>query len=51
MAISGLPPERYTGQIEWETLLFFAGLFILRYLVCIRDKVAPDHQVRVSHTI
>jgi Na+/H+ antiporter NhaD/arsenite permease-like protein len=29
VAISGLSAERYMGQIEWETLLFFAGLFIL----------------------
>ena len=29
VAISGLPPEKYLEEIEWETLLFFAGLFIL----------------------
>lgn len=29
VAISGLAPERYMAEIEWETLLFFSGLFIL----------------------
>lgn len=29
VAISGLRPETYLEDIEWETLLFFAGLFIL----------------------
>lgn len=29
VAISGLSPETYMEEIEWETLLFFAGLFIL----------------------
>ena len=29
VAISGLSPETYLEEIEWETLLFFAGLFIL----------------------
>lgn len=27
--ISGLQPQSYLAEIEWETLLFFAGLFIL----------------------
>ncbi len=29
VAISGLEPQTYLADIEWETLLFFAGLFIL----------------------
>ena len=29
VAISGLRPDSYLADIEWETLLFFAGLFIL----------------------
>jgi Na+/H+ antiporter NhaD/arsenite permease-like protein len=29
VAISGLRPQTYLVDIEWETLLFFAGLFIL----------------------
>lgn len=29
VAISGLEPSTYLADIEWETLLFFAGLFIL----------------------
>jgi len=29
VAISGLRPQSYLVDIEWETLLFFAGLFIL----------------------
>ena len=29
VAISGLAPQTYLADIEWETLLFFAGLFIL----------------------
>ena len=29
IAISGLRPQSYLADIEWETLLFFAGLFIL----------------------
>ena len=29
VAISGLQPQSYLVDIEWETLLFFAGLFIL----------------------
>ena len=29
VAISGLKPQTYLADIEWETLLFFAGLFIL----------------------
>ena len=29
VAISGLSPQVYLADIEWETLLFFAGLFIL----------------------
>ncbi len=29
VAISGLRPNTYLADIEWETLLFFAGLFIL----------------------
>jgi Na+/H+ antiporter NhaD/arsenite permease-like protein len=29
VAISGLSPETYLEEIEWETLLFFSGLFIL----------------------
>ena len=29
IATSRLRPETYLAQIEWETLLFFAGLFIL----------------------
>lgn len=29
VAISGLSPEVYLAEIEWETLLFFSGLFIL----------------------
>jgi Na+/H+ antiporter NhaD/arsenite permease-like protein len=27
--VSGLQPQSYLAEIEWETLLFFAGLFIL----------------------
>jgi Na+/H+ antiporter NhaD/arsenite permease-like protein len=27
--ISGLDRELYLGSVEWETLLFFAGLFIM----------------------
>ncbi|MBL1079128.1 ArsB/NhaD family transporter [Nocardia sp. 2] len=27
--ISGLPQEDYLGSVEWETLLFFAGLFVM----------------------
>lgn len=29
VAISGLPARSYLVEVEWETLLFFAGLFIL----------------------
>ena len=29
VAISGLTPQVYLSDIEWETLLFFSGLFIL----------------------
>ncbi|HAM43672.1 MAG TPA: hypothetical protein DCM67_01420 [Propionibacteriaceae bacterium] len=29
IAISGLRPKTYLADVEWETLLFFAGLFIL----------------------
>ncbi|MGB7962111.1 MAG: ArsB/NhaD family transporter [Propionicimonas sp.] len=29
IAISGLRPQSYLVDIEWETLLFFAGLFLL----------------------
>jgi Na+/H+ antiporter NhaD/arsenite permease-like protein len=29
IAVSGLPPSSYLVDIEWETLLFFAGLFIM----------------------
>jgi Na+/H+ antiporter NhaD/arsenite permease-like protein len=29
VAISGLRPQTYLVDVEWETLLFFAGLFIL----------------------
>ena len=29
VAVSGLDPQTYLVDIEWETLLFFAGLFIL----------------------
>ncbi len=29
VALSGLPPQTYLVDIEWETLLFFAGLFML----------------------
>ncbi|HEY3548549.1 MAG TPA: ArsB/NhaD family transporter [Propionicimonas sp.] len=29
VAISGLRPQTYLVDIEWETLLFFAGLFVL----------------------
>ncbi len=29
VAISGLSPQTYLADIEWETLLFFSGLFIL----------------------
>jgi len=29
VAVSGLRPQSYLVDIEWETLLFFAGLFIL----------------------
>ncbi len=29
VAISGLSPETYLEEIEWETLLFFSGLFIV----------------------
>ncbi len=29
IAISGLSPRTYLADIEWETLLFFAGLFML----------------------
>ncbi|GAB1511572.1 ArsB/NhaD family transporter [Actinophytocola sp. KF-1] len=27
--VSGLPPRQYLDSVEWETLLFFAGLFIM----------------------
>jgi Na+/H+ antiporter NhaD/arsenite permease-like protein len=27
--VSGLQPRDYMGSVEWETLLFFAGLFIM----------------------
>jgi Na+/H+ antiporter NhaD/arsenite permease-like protein len=29
IAVSGLRPRAYLAEVEWETLLFFAGLFIL----------------------
>lgn len=29
IAISGLRPKTYLADVEWETLLFFAGLFVL----------------------
>jgi Na+/H+ antiporter NhaD/arsenite permease-like protein len=29
IVIAGVDRERYLGSVEWETLLFFAGLFIL----------------------
>lgn len=29
IAVSGLRPQAYLAEVEWETLLFFAGLFIL----------------------
>jgi Na+/H+ antiporter NhaD/arsenite permease-like protein len=29
IAVSGLRPQAYLVDVEWETLLFFAGLFIL----------------------
>ena len=29
VAVSGLRPQSYLADVEWETLLFFAGLFIL----------------------
>ncbi len=29
IAVSGLRPQTYLVDVEWETLLFFAGLFIL----------------------
>ncbi|MGH3434220.1 MAG: SLC13 family permease [Thermocrispum sp.] len=29
VAIAGLPPRDYLAGVEWETLLFFAGLFIM----------------------
>lgn len=29
VAVSGLAPARYLADIEWETLLFFAGLFMI----------------------
>jgi Na+/H+ antiporter NhaD/arsenite permease-like protein len=29
IAVSGLRPQEYLAEVEWETLLFFAGLFIL----------------------
>ncbi len=29
IAVSGLSPATYLADIEWETLLFFAGLFIM----------------------
>lgn len=29
IVVTGVDRERYLGSVEWETLLFFAGLFIL----------------------
>ncbi|MFP5348118.1 MAG: SLC13 family permease [Actinomycetes bacterium] len=29
VAVSGLPSRRYLADVEWETLVFFAGLFIM----------------------
>lgn len=29
IAVSGLRPQTYLADVEWETLLFFAGLFML----------------------
>jgi Na+/H+ antiporter NhaD/arsenite permease-like protein len=29
VALAGLPPRDYLAGVEWETLLFFAGLFIM----------------------
>jgi Na+/H+ antiporter NhaD/arsenite permease-like protein len=29
VAVSGVTSEKYLGDVEWETLVFFAGLFIM----------------------
>ena len=51
IALAPLRPQDLVGDVEWETLLFFVGLFILvgalvhvGALQVLADKVAGDHR-------
>src|ERR1700753_3921338 len=48
IVISGLEREFYLASVEWETLLFFAGLFIMVGAL-VRTGVIHTLAARASH--